>query len=90
MGNFTILAGLVLGAVGQGLNRKKSMPTEWVKVVMALAGLALALVAVGPPTSLWGDDFLEWFDHAWMFVLAVPGAASMLAIVPGMKTDSQP
>lgn len=78
-------SGAVVAALGQWLNRRPDLPAVAIKLALTLAGLALYL----PIEQPWKVGFMPWFENAWVWGLAVPGAASLLATVPGMATNSQ-
>ena len=80
------IAGIALAA--QWLNRYKSIPSEGVKAVLALVGLAFYALGHGLPLAWWGADLSAWLNPALLWALALPGAASMIGTVPGMKSNS--
>jgi len=82
-----MLAGLVLALVGQWLNTHPNIPTPLVKLTMVVAGMGLYAIADAPdaPTR---QALLSWLDSAWLWALALPGAASLIGLAPGMQTKS--
>lgn len=82
-----MMAGLILAVVGQSLNSRPEIPSQIVKLAMAVAGMLLYLI-VATPTAATHEAFLAWMDQALLWAMAVPGFASMVgAIAPGMKTS---
>lgn len=81
-----VVAALVVAAIGQKLNANPKIPSLVVKLALALVGPVLYLV-VSQPTALYGPAFLEWLDKAWIWSLALPGAASLIGLAPGMATS---
>jgi hypothetical protein len=84
-----IAAGVVAWA-GQFLNSHKSIPNAAVKAALALAGIPFYAWAVGLPPAWGGPAFVAWGQGAVLWVLAIPGAASLFGLAPGMATDSKP
>lgn len=80
-----MFAGLVVAAVAQWLNRYPNIPVPLVKIGLAVSGLALYL----PVEQPWVMGFNPWFEHAWVWALALPGAASLIGMAPGMATNSK-
>lgn len=78
-------SGMIAAVVGQWLNRRPELPVPVVKIGLALVGLALYL----PIQQPWTVGFMPWFNEAWVFALAVPGAASLVGMLPGMGTNTQ-
>ena len=89
MTGFVIFAGLVVAGIGQWLNSKATIPTHLVKLALAVAGLLLYGFVGGFPAAWFGPPFMAWFDDAWVWTFALPGAASLIGLAPGMKTDSK-
>lgn len=82
-----VIAALIVAAVGQYLNSKPAYPTNLVKLGMALMGPLLYLMVEQPTGPPGGPVFLEWLDKAWIWALALPGAASLIGgFTPGMAT----
>lgn len=88
MNTLIIVGGFAVALAGQFLNRYKSIPSEVVKLSLAGVGMIFYGLGHGWPAG-WGEPFLSWLDLAWIWALALPGAASLIGIAPGMKTDSQ-
>lgn len=84
----TMLAGLLVAALGQKLNANPRIPSMLVKLSLAAIGPIIYLI-VEQPTALYGPGFLTWLDHAWIWALALPGAASLIGLAPGMATNSK-
>lgn len=80
------IAALIVAAVGQYLNSKPQYPAAVVKIGMALMGPILYLMVEQPTGPPGGVAFLEWLDKAWIWALALPGAASLIGIAPNMAT----
>lgn len=79
-------AGLLVAVVGQWLNsRQPPLSPPVVKISLVVAGLALYL----PISQPWTVGFLPWFEEAWVWALAVPGMASLIALAPGMATATK-
>lgn len=85
MQGWITFGGLVVSAVAQWLNRHPIVPTAIVKIALAVIGLSLYL----PVEQPWVVGFGPWFEKAWVFGLALPGMASLIALAPGMATNSQ-
>lgn len=83
-----IIAGLVVASLAQWLNTKPQVPSKFVKLSLVLVGIAFYL-PVAVPAAWWGPPMLEWLDKAWIWGLALPGAASLIGTVPGMKTNDR-
>lgn len=86
MNGLIAVAGLVVAIFGQWLNTKPYIPSLVVKLALSIIGLAFYLF-VAVPAAWTGQAFLDWFDKAWLFALALPGAASLIGLAPGMKTN---
>lgn len=80
------VAGLVVAIFGQWLNTKPYIPSPVIKLALAVVGLLFYLL-VAMPAAISGQAFLDWIDKAWLFALALPGLASLVGAVPGMKTN---
>jgi len=79
-----------IALVGQWLNRFKSIPSEAVKAGLAIVGLGFYALGHGLPASWWGDGLSVWLNPGLLWALALPGAASLIGTVPGMRSNSQP
>lgn len=79
-----------IALVGQWLNRSRSIPSEAVKAVLAMIGLAFYALGHGGPAAWVGEGLTQWLNPALLWALALPGAASLIGAVPGMATDSKP
>lgn len=84
-----IAAGAV-ALVGQWLNSQRSIPAPAVKAALALAGIPFYCWSVGLPGAWYGPAFTVWSQGAVLWVLAIPGAASLFGLMPNMATDSRP
>ena len=82
-----MLAGLVVAMLGQWLNAHPDVPTPLVKLALAVAGMALYAIA-DAPDAMTREAFLSWLDSAWLWALALPGAASLIGLAPGMQTKN--
>ena len=85
---FTVVGGLVVAAIAQWFNRYPNVPAPIVKLGLAAVGLAMYAV-VQQPAAWSGQPFLDWLDTAWLWALALPGAASLIGSAPGMGTNSK-
>lgn len=82
---FTMIAGIIVAAVGQKLNSMPKVPTVFVKLALALLGPILYLV-LDSPDAFTRAAFLAWLDRSWVWALALPGLASLIGLTPGMAT----
>lgn len=82
------IGGLVVALVGQWLNRHESIPDAVVKLTLAGVGMVFYGLGHGWPAGF-GPPFLEWLDLAWVYALALPGAASLIGLAPGMQSNSK-
>lgn len=82
-----MLAGLVVALAGQWFNRHPGIPAPAVKIGLAVVGFALYTV-VEHPAAWQGQPLMDWLDKAWLWALALPGAASLIGMAPGMATNS--
>ena len=80
-------ASLFVAALGQWLNAKTTLPPLAVKGALAAVGPVLFLI-VKAPAAWTGQPFLDWFDEAWVWSLALPGIASLIGVAPGMNTKT--
>lgn len=80
-----MLAGLIVALAGQWLNAHPRVPSPAVKIALTACGLVLYLV-IEQPHGWSGPPLLEWLDKAWLWALAVPGAASLIGTAPNLKT----
>lgn len=87
-----MLAGMVLALLGQFLNAHPRFPT-WIGKVGMLA------IGVGWYAANWHEShpwpptftgWLDWTESAIMAGASLPGAASLLALIPAIKTRNQP
>lgn len=90
MNAITFVAGLLVALVGQYLNRFQRIPSEAVKLALAVIGATLYGTLVVHPTA-WppAPAFAAWFDDALLWAFALPGMASLIGLAPGMKTNSR-
>lgn len=88
MGSLALLAGLVVAAVGQWLNRYPTMPAPVVKLVLLAIGAGLYAWA-HPAPALSGQPFMDWLEVAIPWSAGLPGVASLIGTLPGMGTNSQ-
>ena len=82
------LAGLLVAAFGQWLNSLPHVDSRLVKFALAIAGLVLYL-PIEQPAAWYGPPLFAWLDTAWLWALALPGAASLIGLAPGMATNNQ-
>lgn len=87
--NILVLAGAALVAFGaQWINRYPKIPAAAVKVGLALLALPVYGLASGWPHGWSGAPLTQWLDAGWLWVLALPGAASLFGALPNMGTNS--
>jgi hypothetical protein len=77
-----------IALVAQWFNRFKSIPTEAMKAALAVVGIAFYTLGHGGPVAWWGPGLSAWLDPALLWALALPGAASLIGTMPGMKSNS--
>lgn len=82
------IVGLLVAWLGQWLNSRPHVDSRLVKVALALVGL-LAYLLVEVPAAWHGEALFAWLDTAWIWALALPGAASLIGTVPGMATQDK-
>lgn len=82
---FVTIAGLLLAILGQKFKSNPKVSSDLVRVGLLVAGLALYLV-VDQPTGM-GQPFFDWLDKAYLWALALPGAASLIGMHPALKTN---
>ena len=83
------IAAAVGAALGQWLNRYKANNTAAIKLALCGVGLAAYALGNGLPTAWTGPPLAAWLNAAWPWALAVPGAASLTALVPNMATNTK-
>lgn len=84
---YVAIGGIVVAIAAQWANRHPAVPASVVKLALSALGLALYLV-VDQPAAWSGQPLMEWLDAAWLWALALPGAASLIGAAPGMGTNS--
>lgn len=83
-----LIAGLIFAVIGQFLKSIKGFPTEAVQLAMVFMGLVLYVIQAGLPAQ-WVPLDPKWSEGAALWVTALPGMATLMGMVPALKTDSR-
>jgi len=79
----------VVATAAQWLNSFKAVPAPLVKMTLAVVGLGFYALGHGLPAAWSGSLLTSWLDPALVWALALPGAASLVGLAPGMATNSK-
>lgn len=88
----TMLAAAAIALIGQFLNAHPKFPTWAGKIGLLAIGVGWYAVNwhEGHPWPVSFAAWLDWLEAAITAGAALPGAASLVALIPALKTRSQP
>lgn len=92
MNHGIMLAAMALAALGQYLNSHPRFPTWAGKVGMLAIGVGW-YAANWHEAHPWPGSFVAWLDWTEAAIVAgasLPGAASLIALIPALKTRNAP
>lgn len=88
-----LLIGGAFAFLGQLAKRNPKVPNELAIAVMAAIGALFYAGNYGwphadaPTFQSWFGAIADWLESASIAIAAIPGAASMIGMIPGMQTQ---